>query len=74
MALQLLLSKKIRECPQHTNEYTRKGRNDNRTNGLLMHTLFLLHKDMFFNWKMRVFLFFHLFLILRRIFEQLLSM
>lgn len=45
MALQLLLSKKIRECPQHANEYTRKGKNDNRTNGLLMHTLFLLHKD-----------------------------
>lgn len=68
MALQLLLSKKIRECPQHTNEYTRKGRNDNRTNGLLMHTLFLLHKDMFFNWKMRVFFIFPSFLDIKTYF------
>lgn len=49
MALQLLLSKKIRECPQHTNECTRKGKNDNRTNGLLMHTVFLLHKKFYFS-------------------------
>lgn len=51
MALQLLLSKKIRECPQHANEYTRKGKNDNRTNGLLMRTLFLLHKHTCLNWE-----------------------